>query len=193
MRNTFTSALTIKSGQLSAFPRKKQLTDFRLWKQALCQLVPAGGIHRLGAFQCESYKIWDWQQDVSSQLLFYITAEGTDTYKPSQQARYVNRANRWEKVESQQQIEPTGTACSVKSHLTTIVSIASTVQSVTSSISHSCFLDVLVEWGYTWLWDNLQVVGDENWILQSIQEGSICAVTDGSYLKDLYPDICSAA
>ena len=171
-------------------PRK----DFRLWQQALRQLVPAGGIQdRLGPLQCQSYKIWDWKLDVSSQTLFHVTAEGVDTYSPSQQARYANRTNRWEKTASQQQIATTGVACSVKSHSASIVSVASTVHSDFSTNSYSCFLDVLVEWGYTWMWDNLKIEGAEDWILQSIQDGSIFAVTDGSYLKELYPDVCSAA
>jgi hypothetical protein len=121
--------------------------------------------------------------------LFHVTAEGVDTYTPSQQARYANRTNRWEKTASQQRIATAGVACSVKSHSASIVSVASTLHSISSTNSHSCFLDVLVEWGYTWLWDNLKIEGDEDWILQSIQEGSIFAVTDGSYLKELYPDI----
>jgi hypothetical protein len=171
-------------------PRK----DFLLWQQALRQLVPAGGIQdRLGPFIRQSYKIWDWKLDNSSQTLFHLTAEGVDTYTPSQQARYANRTNRWEKTASQQQIATAGVACSVKTHSASIVSVASTVQSTNPTNHHSSFLDVLVEWGYTWLWDSLKLEGDENWILQSIQAGSIYAVTDGSYLKELYPDICSAA
>jgi len=171
-------------------PRK----DFLLWQQALRQLVPAGGIQdRLGPFLRQSYKIWDWKLDDSSQTLFHLTAKGVDTYTPSQQARYANRTNRWEKTASQQQIATAGVACSVKTHSASIVSVASTVQSTNPTNHHSSFLDVLVEWGYTWLWDSLKLEGDENWILQSIQAGSIYAVTDGSYLKELYPDICSAA
>jgi hypothetical protein len=45
----------------------------------------------------------------------------------------------------------------------------------------------------TWMWENLQWVGDDNWIAKAIANESLIAVTDGSYMKDLYPNIHSAA
>ena len=56
-----------------------------------------------------------------------------------------------------------------------------------------CLLGVLVEWGSTWMWDSLRMVGDDNWIEESICAGTCHAVTGCSYTKDLYPDMCSAA
>ncbi len=55
------------------------------------------------------------------------------------------------------------------------------------------FLDVLRGWGQTWIWDNLKVTGGTDWVTQSISENSLVAVTDGSYIKEHYPDLCSAA
>jgi hypothetical protein len=43
------------------------------------------------------------------------------------------------------------------------------------------------------MWDNIRWEGDDNWIAESIRQGSCMAVTDGSYKKNLYPDIHSAA
>jgi hypothetical protein len=43
------------------------------------------------------------------------------------------------------------------------------------------------------MWDNLQWVGDDEWIAIAISEGTCMAVTDGSFMKDLYPHIHSAA
>ncbi len=43
------------------------------------------------------------------------------------------------------------------------------------------------------MWDNLQWVEDDNWMAVAIAEGTCIAVTDGSYMKDLYPNIHSAA
>ena len=37
------------------------------------------------------------------------------------------------------------------------------------------------------------MMGDKNWILQSIQDGYIFTVTDGSYMNKDFPDICMAA
>ncbi len=41
--------------------------------------------------------------------------------------------------------------------------------------------------------DNLQWVGDDNWMTVAIAQGTCIAVTDGSYVKDLYLNIHSAA
>ena len=57
----------------------------------------------------------------------------------------------------------------------------------------TCFLDVLIEWGSTWLWDYLRLVGEESWLEEAIQDRTCLAVTDGLYMKELYPDLCSAA
>ena len=181
------------------FPQEKPpRKDFLLWRQALTQLVPAGGIQdRLGVFQHGGYKIWDWQYDKPSAVLYHTTSTGVDKYIHSQQARYANRQNRGEKVAPQGAPTATvvsrGVACSVKHHAPNIVAIASTVHSTYQADTQDSLLDVLLEWGSTWLWDDLVIVGDEDWIFQAIQDGSIFAVTDGSYMKEHFPDVCSAA
>jgi len=55
------------------------------------------------------------------------------------------------------------------------------------------FWGVVESWGETWLWDNLKTTGDIGWIAEAIQDNSLLAVTDGSYMKELYPNINSAA
>jgi hypothetical protein len=44
-----------------------------------------------------------------------------------------------------------------------------------------------------WMWENLQWVGNDHWIAERIEDGTLIAVTDGSYMKDLYLNIHSAA
>jgi hypothetical protein len=55
------------------------------------------------------------------------------------------------------------------------------------------FLGVLESWGNTWLWEKMTVSGGTEWIRHSINDGSLVAVTDGSYIRKLYPNLCSAA
>lgn len=43
------------------------------------------------------------------------------------------------------------------------------------------------------MWDNLQSVGENNWLEDAIADHSLMAVTDVSYVKELYPDLCSVA
>ena len=54
-------------------------------------------------------------------------------------------------------------------------------------------LDVLRGWGQTWIWDDLQVTGGTNWLAQAIADNSLVAVTNGSYIKEHHPELCSAA
>jgi hypothetical protein len=39
----------------------------------------------------------------------------------------------------------------------------------------------------------MRLVGDDGWILESIAAGTLVAVTDGSYIRELYPNLCSCA
>ena len=48
------------------------------------------------------------------------------------------------------------------------------------------------EWGQTWMWDDMQVVGGTEWVGELIEKGSIMAVTDVSFIRKLYPNMCSA-
>jgi hypothetical protein len=55
------------------------------------------------------------------------------------------------------------------------------------------FLDVLQGWGHTWLWNEMKVVGGTDWLSQVIAGGMLIVATDGSYIREHYPEICSAA
>jgi hypothetical protein len=57
----------------------------------------------------------------------------------------------------------------------------------------SAFWQVLTKWERMWMWDNLQWEGNNNWIAEAIRGGTCVAVTDGSYMGTLYPEIHSAA
>jgi hypothetical protein len=50
-----------------------------------------------------------------------------------------------------------------------------------------------MSWGNTWLWDHVKITGGDHWIYQAITEGTLVVVTDGSYIREIYPDLCLAA
>ncbi len=54
------------------------------------------------------------------------------------------------------------------------------------------FVDVLKLWGNTWLWEHMTVHGGVEWLKHAISEGSLVAVTDGLYIRELFPNLCSA-
>jgi hypothetical protein len=53
------------------------------------------------------------------------------------------------------------------------------------------FLDVLRGWGHTWIWNEMKAVGGMDWLAQAISGGALIAVTDGSCIREHYPDLCS--
>ncbi len=55
------------------------------------------------------------------------------------------------------------------------------------------FREVLQKWKRMQMWDNIQWVGGDNWIAGSIAANTCITVTDGSYMKSLYPNVHLAA
>jgi hypothetical protein len=55
----------------------------------------------------------------------------------------------------------------------------------------TAFWDVVESWGNTWMWDNLRITGDTVWIAEAIADNSLLTITDGSYMKELYPNLNS--
>ena len=53
--------------------------------------------------------------------------------------------------------------------------------------------EFLKEWGYTRMWKSLRLVGSDEWIIDAIKLWTLVAVTDGSYIKERYPHLCSVA
>ena len=56
--------------------------------------------------------------------------------------------------------------------------------------------EVLDEWetdDSEWMWRSLRMTGTDNWLVDAIQNGTLCAVTDGSYIREMHPELCSAA
>ena len=51
----------------------------------------------------------------------------------------------------------------------------------------------LKEWGCTRMWKSLRLVGSDEWIKDAIEGWTLVAVTDGSYIKERYPHLFSAA
>ena len=98
-----------------SFPKEKPpRKDFRLWEQAIQQLVPSGGLQdRLGVFEHASHKIWEWQFDEEAGRLYHSTQQGIALYKRSTQTRYANMPNRWELDATAAPSTAAGKVCSI--------------------------------------------------------------------------------
>jgi hypothetical protein len=44
-----------------------------------------------------------------------------------------------------------------------------------------------------WLWEDLALYGGSDWLATAISDGTFLAVTDGSYSREQYPNLCLAA
>ena len=82
-----------------------------------------------------------------------------DIYKATQFSRHHNTMNRWTRVSTNQPAEINGNIYSVREVALAVVSITSADTPLCLQEIPNCFLDVLIEWGRTWLWDSLLIVG----------------------------------
>ncbi len=51
---------------------------------------------------------------------------------------------------------------------------------------------MIEEWGKTWMWEVLTIRGDVSCLVDAIADNSLVTVTNGSYMKEIYPHINSA-
>jgi hypothetical protein len=71
------------------FPREQPSSkSYSLWRQALHQLSPAGGIvDRLGSFLHDDYKVWEWRYDVEGVKLRHIYGDKMGVYGLAENGR----------------------------------------------------------------------------------------------------------
>jgi hypothetical protein len=55
------------------------------------------------------------------------------------------------------------------------------------------FVEVLEEWSCTWICEDMRLSGDDGWLEVAIRDNTLVAVTDGSYMRSLYPHMNSCA
>jgi hypothetical protein len=86
-----------------------------------------------------------------------------------------------------------GAVASVEEIAPGIVKVCSVASLPVRPVLPANFLDVLRGLGQTWIWNNLKVTGGTDWVAQANALNSLVAVTDGSYIKEHYPNLCSTA
>jgi hypothetical protein len=142
----------------------------------------------LGRSLHEGYKKWEWRVNTEEKYLMHYTNSGMDVYEPASDS-----ARKWRRIYEGCDAEIVGLPCSVRDggpNNVKVLVVGGEPDAVTIPES---FLDILREWGNTWMWKSLRLVGDDDWLVDAIREGTCIAVTDGSYIRELYPDLCSCA
>jgi hypothetical protein len=182
------------------FP-KEILSDsnFRLWNVALLQIRALGGRLHIGGHLRQGHKVWPWKYDIESLQLFHIKEDGVDLYEPALGEGARTRAKCYVCTEERTGVVPRGGPCTIgKAAGEGIFKIISFTDNPPPTEPPLTFRQVLSKWGHIWMWESLNLSGDGEdkdsaWLMEAIKENTLVAVTDGSYMKELYPDMNSCA
>ena len=172
------------------FPKEQpSASDFRLWQQALRQLIPVGGLAvRLGRSLHIGYKVWDWRVNSDEGYLLNYRNGVMDVYEKS--GAFGRRWRKWK-----EECEPVvlGRPCSVREIETGVLVTTAVAPPVDVPIEPQSIMDVLRGWKQIWFWRAFRVVGDLDWVFQAIEDGTLLTVADGSFIRELFSDACSCA
>ncbi len=135
------------------------------------------------------HKIWEWRYDKVEAKLYHLKGVVMDVYTPSLVPGHVRCANRWTRSHLDQPRIDIGTICTMQEVTLGVMTIILFGEGPPTHKKPTKFWEVLRRWQCTWMWENLQWVGDDHWIAEAIDNGTLMVVTDGSYMKDLYPNI----
>ena len=161
-----------------------------MWRRAMLAICPSqrGGTW-VGRFTGPTHRIWQWTWNEKESTLHHMGDDGV-TEEVFTLSRKPNRFHHLR----YQPASHHNTICSVEPTLGGGGwRLISSVPLIEPRPAPSSFLDILRSWGNTWIWEHLQVAGGASWIHNSIADESLVAVTDGSYIQELYPNLCSAA
>ena len=115
-----------------------------------------------------------------------------DVYTLSTDPELARRPNTWTRTKEGAAKRDIGEICTVKESLR-FVKVLCHSQAYPSRISPADFWEEINAWGDTWMWDLVHITGDILWLERSIEENTCMAVTDGSYMKEVYPMLNLAA
>ncbi len=165
-------------------------SDMRLWNNTMKSICPSrSGTPKVGEYASDLHRVWRWFWNKTNSSIHHVCLDSTteEVYVVGRKTKQILLL-----------IQPTAqkTLChmlrptnSGRETLATTVhgNIAPQIP-----MPHS-FVEVLQSWGNTWLWEHMTVHGGVEWLEHAITEGTLVAVTDGSYIHELYPNLCSTA
>ena len=125
--------------------------------------------------------------------LLHMKGNVMDVYVPSNLPGTRDTPNRWIRRRIDQDIEVRGSICTVRDAGLAIKAVESTSQLPEDQPMPDSLLEVLKDWGCTWMWESLRLFGNEDWIKGAIERSTLVCVTDGSYIREMLPELCSAA
>ena len=116
-----------------------------------------------------------------------------DVYVPSNLPGTRDAPNRWIRHRIEQDAGDQGRICRVRDAGLAIKAVESMSHLPEEQLLPDILLEVLREWGCTWMWESLRLFGNKDWIKGAIESCSLICVADGSYIKETMLELCSAA
>jgi hypothetical protein len=149
---------------------------------------------RLRRFVFKSFKVWEYRYNEEDRLIYHYKGNRMDIYSQALDPQYANRPNCFSTSSTNMQATEMGDICTIKRVTPTIIGVRSSSKPAPPADDPESFWDVIKQWGQTWLWDDITISGDLDWLAEAIRDNSLVAVTDGSYsMKEMYPHLNSAA
>jgi hypothetical protein len=163
------------------------VAEMELWCHAVKLIVLYGpGQASLGPFKAEGHKLWEWRVVENRGRLYRQNGHQVEVYGHVRRGRYIYiRDSRSGKMR--------GDMATVEESTPGTKKVCSVAPPPICPIAPIDFLDVLRGWGQTWIWEDIKVAGGTGWLAQAIADNSLVAVTDGLYIKEHHPELCSAA
>jgi hypothetical protein len=116
-----------------------------------------------------------------------------DVYAPSFIPGYAGRRNCWLRSFQDVPLVERGDYCTKMEVAPAVMAIILHTPAAKQARWHDNIWDVLQSWGCYWIWENLRMVGSNDWIKEAIEDGSCITVTNGSYIKQVHPELCANA
>ncbi len=173
------------------WPREEPTdSDFDLWREAVEDISPTRlRVHSVGEFVADTHCISPWRWCPVSNTLLHSGADSTTTEVYFNTTRKANRLTQTATIPQRED----GDYCFVEEIQPGVHRVTSTARRALPTPTAESFLDILSEWGCTWMWEHLSLEGGSDWLPAAIQDNSLVAVADASYIRQMYPDLCATA
>jgi hypothetical protein len=153
------------------FPTKNPpARHIQLWHQALDAIAPRGWVmQRLRNYRELGHKHMEWFFEEGANEVLYKKGVVMDIYCPLLLANYERRQNHWSLTFRNEPQSDRGIYCSVKVIDPSTISISATATPPPKKAVPANFWEALANWGHSWMWEQLHIVGNDHWIQDSIQ------------------------
>lgn len=168
-------------------------TAFQLWREAIGHLTPNGRRRqKLGDFISHTHTIWTWRYDPTREIMFHTSNQQTRKYVKQNSVRRARHSIFTLQGPTAEDTSQTYLCSADESRADAIV-LKSYIKYTPRNEKFTHFLDILKSWQYPRIWKGLKFTGDGTWIYDAIKDGTLIGVSDGSFLRELHPNVCSAA